>query len=267
MSDNLISLSETARRHGVSKSGLWTAAQNDRPIKGMQLHRYVVLGDDGEIRGFDFPDWYEFPGEDEAPEAPRDPARQEDPPRNEQPVQQEQEEAEAGNDRRVWENGTEKVLLLAGEVAMMLGVSTDRVEEAVRSTRPIEGLPLFRWARREEGHRRRLKFFIPAQTIKESDLLQTWEEFEKELRAASKRVAEGKTTEKTSSARSAAAEDPGGTTREGDRAPRENDREPNAGDGPPEEEEPRESGGSHLLQSLATLGGAVGFGVLMEQTS
>jgi hypothetical protein len=62
-----LSLNETARRHGVSKAGLSQAVHADRPIKGMALHRFAVLHD-GEVQGFEFPDWYCMPTEEEEEE-------------------------------------------------------------------------------------------------------------------------------------------------------------------------------------------------------
>lgn len=65
-----ISLNETARRHGVSKAGLSQAVHGDRPIKGMSLHRFAVV-EDGEIKGFEFPEWYELPSEDGEEDEPQ----------------------------------------------------------------------------------------------------------------------------------------------------------------------------------------------------
>jgi len=62
-----LSLNETARRHGVSKAGLSQAVHADRPIKGMALHRFAVM-EDGEVRGFEFPDWYSIPDESDGEE-------------------------------------------------------------------------------------------------------------------------------------------------------------------------------------------------------
>lgn len=59
-----LSLSETARRHGVSKGALSVAVKEERPIRGMSLYKYAQL-EDGRITGFRFPDWYEIPDEHE----------------------------------------------------------------------------------------------------------------------------------------------------------------------------------------------------------
>jgi len=63
----MLSLNETARRHDVSKAGLSQAVHAGRPIKGMSLHRFAVV-EEGEIQGFEFPDWYSIPEEDEGEE-------------------------------------------------------------------------------------------------------------------------------------------------------------------------------------------------------
>jgi len=59
-----LSLSETARRHGVSKSALSKAVKERRPVKGYDLHQYRVTkgaGENEKTLGFDFPDGYDFP--------------------------------------------------------------------------------------------------------------------------------------------------------------------------------------------------------------
>ena len=60
----VLSLSETAQKHGVSKSSLSEAVHDGRPVRDMNLHRYAVI-EDARIQKFRFPSWYNFPNERE----------------------------------------------------------------------------------------------------------------------------------------------------------------------------------------------------------
>lgn len=72
-----LSLSETARRHGISKSALSAAVKERRPVKGYDLHEYRVtkgVGENEQTLGFHFPDDYDFPVDPDS-EAGKDPVR------------------------------------------------------------------------------------------------------------------------------------------------------------------------------------------------
>jgi hypothetical protein len=110
-----LSLNETARRHDISKAGLSHAVHADRPIKGMSLHRFAVV-EDGEIQGFEFPDWYSIPEENDGEE--------------EQTVYMTM--AELCREHSAFHRG--------------------RVEHALRKEWPIDGFPVYEWVvLNEEG--------------------------------------------------------------------------------------------------------------------
>jgi hypothetical protein len=104
-----LSLNETARRHNVSKAGLSQAVHADRPIKGMSLHRFAVV-EDGEIQGFEFPDWYSIP---------------------------------ENNDREE----EETVFMTPQELCQAHSpFSKEKIQEGVRLNRPVDGFPVAEWA-------------------------------------------------------------------------------------------------------------------------
>jgi hypothetical protein len=109
-----LSLNETARRHEVSKAGLSQAVHAGRPIKGMSLHRFAVV-EDGEIRGFEFPEWYTIPEEDEGEE--------------EQTVYMTM--AELCREHSAFHRG--------------------KVEHALRKGWPVDGFPVCDWVVHDEG--------------------------------------------------------------------------------------------------------------------
>ena len=55
------SLRETAKLHGMSPGYLSERVRENKPAKGYNLSDFVVLGDDGRVLGFQFPDDYAFP--------------------------------------------------------------------------------------------------------------------------------------------------------------------------------------------------------------
>ena len=55
------SLRETAKLHGMSPGYLSERVRENKPAKGFNLSDFVVLGDDGRVLGFQFPDDYAFP--------------------------------------------------------------------------------------------------------------------------------------------------------------------------------------------------------------
>ena len=62
MTNNIThSLRETAKLHGMSPGYLSERVREDKPAKGYNLSDFVVLGDDGRVLGFHFPDDYAFP--------------------------------------------------------------------------------------------------------------------------------------------------------------------------------------------------------------
>jgi hypothetical protein len=110
-----LSLNETARRHDVSKAGLSQAVHAGRPIKGMSLHRFAVV-EEGEIRGFQFPDWYSIPEEDEG----------------------EEEE--------------ETIYMTMAELCREHSAfHRGKVEHALRKGWPVDGFPLHEWVVHDEG--------------------------------------------------------------------------------------------------------------------
>ena len=109
-----LSLNETARRHDVSKAGLSQAVHAGRPIKGMSLHRFAVV-EEGEIQGFEFPDWYSIPEEDEGEEE-------------------------------------ETIYMTMGELCREHSAfHRGRVEHALRKGWPIDGFPVYDWVVHDEG--------------------------------------------------------------------------------------------------------------------
>lgn len=109
-----LSLNETARRHGVSKAGLSQAVHADRPIKGMSLHRFAVI-ENGEVQGFEFPDWYCVP----------DPEDEEE---------------------------DETVFMTMEELCREHSAFHRwKVEHALRKGWPIDGFPLHEWVVHDEG--------------------------------------------------------------------------------------------------------------------
>lgn len=58
-----ISLSETARRHGIDKGQLSRDVHAGKETsRGYPICRFAVRGIDKRITGFDFPEGYAFPG-------------------------------------------------------------------------------------------------------------------------------------------------------------------------------------------------------------
>lgn len=58
-----LSLSETARRHGIDKGQLSRDVRAGKEnSRGFPICQYVVRGLDGRIHGFEFPNSYAFPG-------------------------------------------------------------------------------------------------------------------------------------------------------------------------------------------------------------
>jgi hypothetical protein len=111
----MLSLNETARRHDVSKAGLSQAVHAGRPIKGMSLHRFAVV-EEGEIQGFEFPDWYSIPEEEEG----------------------EEEE--------------ETIYMTMAELCREHSAfHRGKVEHALRKGWPVDGFPLHEWVVHDEG--------------------------------------------------------------------------------------------------------------------
>jgi hypothetical protein len=109
-----LSLNETARRHDVSKAGLSQAVHAGRPIKGMSLHRFAVV-EDGEIQGFEFPDWYSIPEENDGEEE-------------------------------------ETVYMTMAEICREHSAfHRGKVEHALRKGWPVDGFPLHEWVVHDEG--------------------------------------------------------------------------------------------------------------------
>lgn len=110
----MLSLNETARRHDVSKAGLSQAVHAGRPIKGMSLHRFAVV-EEGEIQGFEFPDWYSIPEENDGEEE-------------------------------------ETVYMTMAEICREHSAfHRGKVEHALRKGWPVDGFPLHEWVVHDEG--------------------------------------------------------------------------------------------------------------------
>jgi hypothetical protein len=81
---DLMSLRETAERHGISHGYLSRRVKQGKEAKGYDLTEYVVMDGDGHIEGFDFPSRYDFPngspnGRQRSPETLATRAAQADP--------------------------------------------------------------------------------------------------------------------------------------------------------------------------------------------